>query len=134
MTVAIDASAVVAGLLDDGLAGRWAEAVLLSEALAAPHLMPVEVASILRRSAAAGIISAGRATEAHAHLLALRVELFPYEPLARRVWELRHNVTPYDAWYVALAEAIDAPLATLDQRLAQATGTRCRFETPEVTL
>jgi predicted nucleic acid-binding protein len=59
----------------------------------------------------------------------LRVDLFPYEVVAARVWELRHNMTAYDAWYVALAEALDSPLATLDARLARAAGPRCRFVT-----
>ncbi len=67
---------------------------------------------------------------AHDDLLTLIVELFPYEPLARRVWELRENVTPYDAWYVALAEELGVGLATLDRRLAQAVGPRCEFVTP----
>ena len=67
---------------------------------------------------------------AHADLLDLRVELFPYAPFASRVWELRDNVTSYDAWYVALAESLGSSLVTLDQKLAQATGPRCDFETP----
>ena len=67
---------------------------------------------------------------AHEDLLALRVEFFPYGPLAARVWQLRMNVTAYDAWYVALAESLDAKLATLDRRLAQAPGCRCPFQTP----
>lgn len=60
-------------------------------------------------------------------LLDLRVELFPYAPFATRIWDLRDNVTCYDAWYVALAETLSAPLATLDARLAKASGPRCRF-------
>jgi predicted nucleic acid-binding protein len=63
-------------------------------------------------------------------LLDLRVELFPYEPFASRVWELRHSVVPYDGWYVALAEALDARLVTLDTRLTRAAGPRCVFELP----
>jgi predicted nucleic acid-binding protein len=89
--------------------------------------MPAEAANILRRSAAAGAISAQQASLAHADLLDLRVELFPYMPFAGRIWELRENVTCYDAWYVAIAEALNAPLATLDARLANAPGPRCRF-------
>ena len=93
----------------------------------APHLMPVEVASILRRALLAGQISADAASLAHADLVDMRVDLLPYEPFARRVWELRDNVTAYDAWYVALAEALGAPLATLDQRLVRAVGPKCKF-------
>jgi predicted nucleic acid-binding protein len=92
--------------------------------------MPVEAANILRRAALAGHISDEAASFAHGDLLLLRVELVPYEPLARRVWELRPNVTAYDGWYVALAEALHAPLATLDRRLAESTGPRCTFRTP----
>ncbi|MGI8578807.1 MAG: type II toxin-antitoxin system VapC family toxin [Nocardioidaceae bacterium] len=69
---------------------------------------------------------------AHADLTDLRVELFPYQPFAARVWELRENVTASDAWYVAMAEHIRAPLATLDLRLARAHGPRCAFRTPPV--
>jgi predicted nucleic acid-binding protein len=95
--------------------------------LAAPHLLTAEASDILRRSAAAGDISAEQAALAHADLLDLRAELFPYAPFASRVWELRGNVTCYDAWYVAVAETLNAPLATLDARLAKAPGPRCRF-------
>ena len=93
--------------------------------------MPVEVANILRRTVAAGEVSVDVAALAHADLLALRVELFPYEPFAARVWKLRDDVTAYDGWYVALAEALGATLATLDARLGRASGLRCRFTTPE---
>ena len=118
MTLVIDASIVVAGLIDSGTDGRWAEALLASDSLAAPHMVTAEAANILRRSAAAGAISAEQASLAHADLLDLRVELFPYTPFATRIWELREDVTCYDAWYVAIAEALGAPLATLDARLA----------------
>jgi predicted nucleic acid-binding protein len=104
--------------------------MLVFDSLAAPHLMPVEVANILRRAAQTGELSEEIATLAHADLSALPVELFPYEPLAERVWSLRANVTAYDAWYVALAEALDAPLATLDRRLTRATGPRCELRSP----
>jgi len=67
---------------------------------------------------------------AHADLLDLRVELFPYAPFAARVWELRDNLTTYDAWYIALAEFLSSPVATLDRRLSRAAGPRCGFETP----
>lgn len=68
---------------------------------------------------------------AHTDLLALRFDLFPYEPFAPRVWELRDNLTAHDAWYVALAEALSAKLATLDSALCRASGPRCGFLTPE---
>ncbi len=126
----VDASVVVAALADSSSTGQWAERELETSSLAAPHLMPVEAANILRRAALSGELSADTASVAHTDLLDLRVELFPYEPLAQRVWQLRDTVTAYDAWYVALAEMLDSPLATLDTRLARATGPRCRFRTP----
>lgn len=122
---------VVAALVDSGTDGRWAETLLTSDSLAAPHLLTAEAANILRRSALAGAISAEQAALAHADLLDLRVELFPYAPFAARIWELRENVTCYDAWYVAVAEAFNAPLATLDARLAKASGPHCRFMVSE---
>jgi predicted nucleic acid-binding protein len=122
---------VVAALVDSGTDGRWAEGLLADGPLAAPHLLMVEAANILRRSAASGAISAEQASMAHADLLDLRVELFPYAPFAARIWELRENVTCYDAWYVAVAETFNAPLATLDSRLASAPGPRCRFMVSE---
>ena len=127
MTLVVDASLVVAALADSGTDGRWAEALLVSDSLAAPHMMTVEVANILRRSAVAGAISADQASLAHADLIDLRVELFPYAPFATRIWALRDNVTCYDAWYVAVAETLGASLATLDARLASAPGPQCRF-------
>lgn len=126
----IDASVVVAALIDGGPEGEWAEEMLSSDSLAAPHLMPVEAANILRRAALASEVAVDTATLAHADLVALRVEFFPYEAFADRIWELRTNLTTYDAWYVALAEALATPVATLDRRLARASGPRCEFVLP----
>jgi len=130
MTLVVDSGFVVAALVDSGAVGTWADRLLGSDDLAAPHLMPIEVANILRRSMLAGQISTDTAALAHADLLRLRVELFAYEPFAQRVWELRENVTSYDGWYVALAESLNAPIATVDLRLAKATGPRRTFLTP----
>lgn len=130
MIVVVDASVVVAALVDSGDGGKWAAEAIAGRTLVAPALMPVEVASVLRRSVLASEISDSVASQAHAELLDLRVELFPYGPFGHRVWELRANLRSYDAWYVALAESLDAPLATFDRRLARATGPHCLFETP----
>jgi predicted nucleic acid-binding protein len=127
MTLVVDASLVVSALTDSGDVGTWADALLASEALCAPHLMPVEAASILRRAALAQTITAETASLAYADLLDLAVEFFPYEPFAARIWELRENVTCYDAWYVALAESLQSELATLDLRVSRAPGVRCGF-------
>lgn len=130
MTLVVDASLVVAGLVDSGPVGAWAADQLESDDLAAPHLMPVEVANILRRASLAGEISSDTASLAHADLVSLRVAYFPYEPFAARVWELRQNVTSYDAWYVAVAESFNASVATIDRKLSVAPGPRCEFVTP----
>ncbi|WP_239346117.1 MULTISPECIES: type II toxin-antitoxin system VapC family toxin [unclassified Frankia] len=130
MTLVIDSGFVVTALVDSGHVGTWADHLLATDDLAAPHLMPVEAANVLRRAVMAGEITADTAALAHADLLSLRVELFAYEPFATRVWELRENVTAYDGWYVALAESLDARLATLDLRLTKAAGPRCAFATP----
>jgi len=131
VTLVVDASLVIAALVDSGADGSWAEGIVGSDALAAPHLLPVEVANVLRRASMAGDISADSASLAHADLLRLRVDLFGYEPFAERVWALRDTLTAYDGWYVALAETLDAPLATLDRRLARSPGPRCRFVIPD---
>ena len=130
MIVVVDAAVVVAALVDNGPTGQWSELQLMTEELAAPHLMPVETANILRRSAMAGDISADVASIAHEDLLALNVELFTYQPFGARVWQFRNNMTAYDAWYVAIAESLNAPLATLDMRLSRASGSGCTFLTP----
>ncbi len=121
---------VVTALIDSGEDGRWALNLLATGPLAAPHLMPVEAANILRRAVLSGQISADSAALAHADLLAPRIELFPCSPFAARVWELRGNLTAYDAWYVAVAETLGAKLATLDVRLSRAQGPRCLLEVP----
>lgn len=129
MTVTLDASVVVAALVDSGADGEWAEGLLVED-LAAPHLLPVEVANMMRRAVAAGEIADDLASIAYGDLLDLSIEFVPYELVAARVWELRSNVTAYDAWYVAVAELLGTPLATLDQKLVAAPGPRCRFLVP----
>jgi predicted nucleic acid-binding protein len=126
----VDASLVVAALVDGGREGEWASRQIEREPLAAPHLLMVEVANILARAARSRQISPESAELAHADLLELRVELFAYELVAKRAWELRSTVTAYDAWYVALAERLDAPLGTLDRKLSRASGPRCTFRLP----
>lgn len=130
MSCVVDASVVVAALIDNGPDGRWAEARLIEEQLAAPHLLPAEVANIMRRAVLAKEISEDAASLAFADLVALRIELFPFAPLAPRIWELRGAVTAYDACYVALAEELGAPLVTLDRKFSRAPGPRCEFVVP----
>lgn len=129
MTIVVDASVVVSALVDSGDDGTRAEMILRSNTLAAPHLLPAEVSNVLRRSARTGLISADVAALAVADFDGLDIELFAFAPFSGRIWELRHDVSSYDAWYVALAETLEAPLATLDRRLARSAGPRCRFLT-----
>jgi predicted nucleic acid-binding protein len=126
--IVVDASVVVAALVGLGPAAAWAEDVLTG-AVAAPHLLHVEVVHTLRREVRRGRLSPDAAGIALDDLDRLHVTLFGFAAVMERVWELRDVVTPYDAWYVALAEELEAPLATLDRRLMAAPGTRCRFET-----
>lgn len=92
--------------------------------------MLAEVTSALRRAEFSGVMAPDSAALAQENLLRLTVMLYPYEPFAQRAWELRQNVAPSDAWYVALAEGLEVSLATLDRRLATAVGPRCAFVTP----
>lgn len=129
MTLVADASVIVAALIDDSPAGAWARQVLGSDSIAAPHHLPAEVASALRRLISAGAIAPEVATLAHADLAAMPVVLMPYAPVADRVWALRQDVTPYDAWYVALAETLGVGLATRDLRLVASSRPTCPFVT-----
>lgn len=130
MSIVIDASALVAALIDAGTQGTWAMEQLQLRPLVAPHMMAAEATNILRRAQLARKVTRDVAALAQQDLLDLPFELYPFHPFAERVWELRETVTAYDAWYVALAEALGTPLATLDRRLANAPGPTCRFETP----
>lgn len=132
MTVVVDASAVVAALVDSGELGRWAEDRLRGDRLAAPYLMHAEATNILRRAELAGDVSADSAALAYTDLLDLPVTLYPFEPFADRIWELRRTVTAYDGWYVALAESFETSLVTVDEKLARASGPVCGFKTPSL--
>lgn len=92
------------------------------ESLHAPHLLDVEVAQVLRRYAAAGDLTSERGLEALTDLAGFPIHRYRHDALLPRIWELRHNVTAYDAVYLALAEVLPAPLVTCDGRLASAPG------------
>ena len=99
----------------------------------APELALVEASNVLRRLEQSREVSHVEASFAHASLLRLELDLFPFTPFAERVWELRENLACYDAWYVAIAEAFGCPLATLDRRLSRASGLTCEIvTTPEL--
>ncbi len=127
--IVVDASVVASALGDDGADGEHARASLAGERLFAPELIDLEVASAWRRALGAGRLSNERALRALADLAALPLARAPHRPLMARIWELRDNLTLYDAAYVALAEALEARLLTADRRLTRAPGVRC-----EVTL
>jgi predicted nucleic acid-binding protein len=131
VTIVVDASVLVAALVDSGPDGEWAREGLSRAVLAAPAHLQAEVSNLLRRSVLSGTLGREAAALAHRDLAQLAVTTFPFEVLADRVWELHPTVTAYDAAYVALAEELDAPLWTLDRRLTTASGTRCTFRTPE---
>ena len=130
MSIVVDSSVLVAALVDTGPHGTWAEQVIENGALYAPELLRVEATNVLRRLERAKEITTPEANAAHDDLMQLEVELFSFDPFSDRIWELRHTVTSYDAWYVAVAEALGFPLATLDERLAEAAGPKCEFLTP----
>jgi len=129
MTIVLDASALVAALLDSGPVGRWADG-LLDQPIYAPTIVHAEVTNVLRRTAARGSVSDDVASLAHADLMALSITIVDHADIAARVWELRHNLSAFDASYVAVAELTGAPLATLDGRIVRSTGPTCVFSTP----
>ncbi len=126
--IVVDASVLATALGDDGPDGDRARARLRGERLSAPELVDLEVASVMRRQVQGGEVDIRRAALALADLAALPLQRAPHRPLLARCWELRDNLTVYDASYVALAEALDVTLLTGDGRLARATGPRCRVE------
>jgi len=127
--IVLDASSAIEWLLQTLTGARVAQRVLSSgEALHAPHLLDVEVAQVFRRHVAQGAITASRAEEALQDLLDLRLRRYPHGLLLRRAWELRDNLSAYDAVYVALAEALEATLLTCDRKLASAPGHHARIE------
>lgn len=130
--VVCDASALVAVLLDSGPDGRWATETVVGADLAAPSLLAFESANVIRRHELAGTVTSDQAKQAHADLLDLAVEQWPYELLAARAWELRRNLSSYDASCVALAELIDAPPGNARRANRRRAGLRCTIATPSV--
>lgn len=125
--IVVDASAAVALLTDDGSIGQFIASAITVDEIAYPSLMLYEVASALRRMCVRGMLAESVAEQALRDAITMPGFAFEFDDLAERVWQLRQNLTAYDAAYIALAESIDAPLLTLDARLAAAPGTRCRF-------
>lgn len=126
--IVVDASVVVTALADDGPDGSRARIRLLGEHLCAPQLIDLEVLSAWRRLAMAGQLSPARAEQAIDDLRQMRIRRIEHRLLLARCWQLRENLTSYDAAYVALAEHLDVVLLTADAELANAPGTSCEFE------
>jgi len=126
--IVVDASVLAPAIADDGADGDRARARMAGETLAAPELIFLEVASVLRRATRADRLDARRAGQALADLSALPLRSAPHLPLLARAWELRDNATVYDGAYLALAELLDAPLLTADRRLQAVPGTHCTVE------
>lgn len=125
----VDASAALEVLLRTPAAPAIEERLFAgAQTLHAPHLIDLEIAQVLRRYALAGQITPDRGRTALADFADFPIHRYPHDILLPRIWELRHNLTAYDAAYVALAEALGTPLFTCDERLAGAAGHRARIE------
>jgi len=122
--IVIDASVLATALGDDGAGGAAARSRIRGEDLAAPEIIDLEVVSVWRRT----LVDDRRAALALADLSDIPLRRAPHLPLVPRCWELRHNLTPYDASYVALAEVLEVALLTADRRLACAPGIHCDVE------
>ncbi len=122
----LDASVVTDAVAVKGPAGDLARRLLAVEArLHAPAILNAEVTSALRAMLRRGDLSTGEARSAALRAASIRARRYPFEPFVARAWELRDNVTVYDAWYVALAETLQAPLVSADERLRRSDGPRC---------
>lgn len=126
--IVVDASVLAPALADDGSSGDRARARLLGETLVAPELIDLETVSVFRGRLRAGKLTARRAELALADLADLPLRRTAHRLLLARCWQLRDNLTAYDASYVALAELLDLALITADARLATAPGPRCAIE------
>jgi predicted nucleic acid-binding protein len=120
--IVVDTSAIIGVLAGQPRVPRLANRLISDSDLHAPHLLDVEFQHALRRLVIAGTISDERAADVRMDFADLTIIRYPHGSLADRMWELRHNVTAYDAAFLALAEALDAPLVTCDARLARAPG------------
>ncbi len=128
--IVADASLLVSLLVDGGSTGQTARKIFFDAGgVSVPDLACVETVSVIRKRWLRGTIDADRCQEAVEDLMDLPLSVYPTLPLMARAFELRANVTTYDACYVALAEALQCDLVTGDHRLAQTTGPKCRIQT-----
>jgi predicted nucleic acid-binding protein len=127
--IVLDASAAIDWLLQTSAGQRIEQRIYAqNESLHAPHLLDLEVGQALRRLVREGVISEHRAEQAIEDLLDLRMTRYPHVVLLPRIWQLRHNLSAYDAAYVVLAEKLGARLVTRDGRLAAASGHAASIE------
>jgi len=125
----LDASAAIEWLLQTATGVRVETRIFSEpEQLHAPHLLDVEVAQVLRRQVSKGIITPSRAKDALVDLAELPLTRYPHFPFLSRIWELRDNLSAYDAIYVALAETLDAPMLTCDRKLSSSPGHHAHIE------
>lgn len=125
--IVVDASAIVAFLADVGPAGDTTRSIISAHAVGYPSLMPFEVANTLRRLVASRVTDARFAQQCIGRISQLRGTEVGFDTLADRIWQLRGQVSAYDAASVATAELFDVPLLTFDTRLRRAKGPRCTF-------
>ena len=130
MTQVIDASALVLMHTDLSAQGDWARRLIDEGELFAPALVQAEATNALRRMEYRGALSPQAIESALMRIFNMNIALREFEPYVRRVWELRHNATAYDAWYVAIAEDLGCRLVTGDWRLGSVPGVRCEIVTP----
>ena len=131
MSVVIDASVLVAAAADNGAEGQWALGILATDFLMGPQLVLVEAFNVLRRLELDKKLSRLEAAAAANDIAHLDIQLLPFLPFSTRIWELRQSISSYDAWYIAIAEQLDLPFATLDRRLARADGPKCKYLLPQ---
>ncbi len=124
----VDASVLAPALADDGPDGDTARSRLRGRSLVAPELIDLETTAVIRRQSRTGHLDLRRAGLALTDLVELPLRRAPHRPLLARCWELRENLTVYDAAYAALAEALDVVLLTADAQLAKAPGPQCEIE------
>ena len=129
----IDSSILFEALVENTPEGLWSREFISDGELHCPELVLAETTNVLRRAEGSNNYPRLDAGRVFRYLLDLPLTLHPLEPFAERIWELRHNLTCYDAWYVALAESLDCPLVTLDRRISRAGGVRCEVLIPPNT-